>query len=107
MITVTESAVKEIRNIIAQQDNNGFHLRLGIGGGGCAGFQYFLGLDSEIHESDEAIDYEGFKMLVDKQALPFLNGSVLDFSGDPEKAGFIFTNPNAPKPSGCDGSCSC
>ncbi len=107
MITITDSAAEQVRNIIASEDKQGHHLRMGIAGGGCSGFQYFLGLDLEINETDEAMDYEGFKLLISKKDAPFLNGSTLDYSSDPANTGFVFNNPNAPKPPECGGSCHC
>ena len=107
MITITETATKEIQTILSQQEKDGFHLRVGIGGVGCSGYQYFLGLDSEIKDTDDTFDFEGFKLLVEKNTIPMLQGSTLDFNTEPNGTGFVFNNPNAPKPPECGGSCHC
>jgi len=105
VITITESAVKEIRSIILQEDKNDHNLRIGVSGVGCAGLQYFMGLDKDIRETDETTEFEGFKLLIDNQSLPFLKGATLDFLTDPKNSGFVFDNPNMPRPPECGGEC--
>ncbi len=107
MITITETAKKEIKSIIDSQEQKDFHLRVGIGGVGCSGYQYFLGLDSEVRDSDDTYDFEGFKLLIEKATVPLLDGSTIDYNNDENNTGFTFNNPNAPKPPECAGSCHC
>ncbi len=107
MVTITENAVKEICGIIEKENMTGHHLRLGVAGGGCSGLQYFLGFDNNIKESDDSFEFEGFKVLIDKEAVEVLKGSTLDYSTENDQPGFIFNNPNAPKPPECGGSCCC
>lgn len=108
MVTVTEIALEKVRAILADDDKQGHHLRLGIAGGGCSGFQYYLGLDTEIRDSDEKVEFEDFKLLIDHNSAPYMNGATLDYSTDPENEGFVFNNPNAPaKPAGCGGGDCC
>lgn len=102
MITVTTKAVKQVRNLIAEQnDSTEYHLRLAVSGGGCSGLEYFLGLDTNVSPEDEIFEYDGLKVLVDKVSLPYLEGSTLDFSNDLMNSGFIFNNPNARRTCGC------
>jgi len=105
MITITDTAAKEISAIIVREKMEGHHLRLGVGGGGCAGLQYLLGFDNKIRDNDETYQYEGFQLLIDKSAIPFVQGSTLDYSDQDGRPGFIFNNPNAPKPPACGGTC--
>ena len=102
MITVTETAVKQVQNIIAdEKKEDGLNLRLGVGGGGCSGLEYYIGLDAEIRTDDEIFDQHGLKIVVDRQSLPYLDGAVLDFSNDLMNSGFVFNNPNAERTCGC------
>ncbi|MBT7350909.1 MAG: iron-sulfur cluster assembly accessory protein, partial [Phycisphaerae bacterium] len=43
-VIITETAAREIANIVRQQDLNSeaIHLRVGVKGGGCSGFSYLL-----------------------------------------------------------------
>jgi iron-sulfur cluster assembly protein len=100
MITLTPKAIEQVRSLIAEQQPNG-HLRIGVNGGGCSGLEYFLAIDDQIMEDDEIIDNSGVKVLVDKESMPYLTGSTLDFSTDIMNSGFTFSNPNATRTCGC------
>ena len=50
MITITESAVTKLKDIIAEENNPKLKLRVFVQGGGCSGFQYGFTLDEEQAE---------------------------------------------------------
>ncbi|MBM3328551.1 MAG: iron-sulfur cluster assembly accessory protein [Calditrichaeota bacterium] len=100
MITVTESAVRQVRTLVEEQ-KDAPHLRIGVQGGGCSGLEYYLALDDTIQTEDEVYEFGGIKVLVDRQSLPYLTGSTLDFSNDLMNSGFTFHNPNAARTCGC------
>ena len=52
-VIVTELAAREISNIMNQQDldTGTTHLRVGVKGGGCSGFQYGFAFDEEFRYS--------------------------------------------------------
>jgi iron-sulfur cluster assembly protein len=54
-VTVTETAAREIHEIIRQQelDADKIRLRVGVKGGGCSGFSYLLDLTETERDSDE------------------------------------------------------
>ncbi len=58
-VTVTETAAREIRAIIKQQDldPDQIHLRVGVKGGGCSGFSYLLDLTEKQRDTDEMWEY--------------------------------------------------
>ena len=101
MVTVTEQAVSQVNNIMKSEDKDSLNLRLGVNGGGCSGLEYYMGFDDKIHETDETFDCFGLKVVIDKQSLPHLEGSTLDFSNDLMNSGFVFNNPNATRTCGC------
>jgi len=101
MITVTENALQQVRNLIVDQQAAGSHLRIGVQGGGCSGLEYFLALDDQISSEDEVFDHGDVKLVVDRESLPHLTGSTLDFSTDLMNSGFVFNNPNAARSCGC------
>ncbi len=101
MITVTPTAVKQIQNLIIEQNQPGSHLRIGVQGGGCSGLEYILALDDQILEGDQIYESSGIKVLVDQESIPHLDGSTLDFSTDLMNSGFTFFNPKAAKTCGC------
>lgn len=106
-IKLTEKAANEIIRIRGQnsipEDHN---LRLGVKGGGCSGFSYVLGFDSETRKGDQVFDLQGIKVVVDPKSLFYLSGIELDFSDGLNGKGFVFNNPKATKTCGCGSSFS-
>lgn len=107
-LTLTEKAAKEIKRVIDEQKlPDGTVLRIGVAGGGCSGFQYSLGFDSNTDEAKDFVsEQHGLRVAVDKKSDLFLDGTTLDFYDGLEKRGFTFNNPNAVKSCGCGSSFS-
>ena len=105
-VTLTERAAEEVKRIIDQQKlEEGTVLRVGVTGGGCSGFSYALGFDSQFDaEADSKFDCHGVDVVVDKKSALYLEGTTVDFFDGIEKRGFTFENPNAVKSCGCGSS---
>ncbi len=105
-VILTESAAREIRNIIAQQelDAEKVCLRVGVKGGGCSGFSYVLDLTETRKESDEAMVQHGITVICDPKSLLYLAGTTVDFKDEIMGRGFVFQNPNANTTCGCGSS---
>ena len=106
-IQLTESAAKEIKDIIKQQGlpEASTRLRVGVKGGGCSGFSYMLDLTEEPKtEMDEELESQGLKILVDMKSYLYLNGTEIDFKDEVMGRGFVFKNPNATSTCGCGSS---
>lgn len=106
-ISLSETAAKEIKDIIKQQELNqdGTRLRVGVKGGGCSGFSYMLDLTEETKgESDEEMESHGVKILCDMKSYLYLNGTEIDFKDEVMGRGFVFKNPNATSTCGCGSS---
>jgi iron-sulfur cluster assembly protein len=106
-IMLTEKAAKEIRTIITQQSlpAEATRLRVGVKGGGCSGFSYMLDLTEEPKaETDEEIESQGLKILIDNRSLLYLDGTEIDFKDEVMGRGFVFKNPNATSTCGCGSS---
>lgn len=107
-ILLSESAAREVRNIIQQQELDGdkICLRVGVKGGGCSGFSYLLDLTESQKPSDEAFEQHGIKIICDPKSLLYLNGTTIDFKDEIMGRGFVFQNPNASSSCGCGSSFS-
>ena len=108
-ITLSETAAKEIKHIITEQNLPAAEtkLRVGVKGGGCSGFSYMLDLTEEPKgEMDEEIDSNGVKILCDMKSYLYLNGVEIDFKDEVMGRGFVFKNPNATSSCGCGSSFS-
>jgi iron-sulfur cluster assembly accessory protein len=101
MITVTESAVKQLQTLLEEQpDGAQKGLRLFVEAGGCAGMQYGMALDSK-KQGDEVIEQGGVRLFVDEFSSKYLGGAVIDFADELSGAGFRIKNPNATRSCGC------
>jgi iron-sulfur cluster assembly protein len=101
MIQLTESAQNAIRSAIAGAGQPLEGLRIAVDAGGCAGFQYKMGLAAAPEPDDEVVETGGVKVFVDRESLPLLWGTTVDFVIGLQNSGFTFDNPQAKS------SCSC
>jgi len=104
-ITLTENAARQIRKSLAKR-GRGVGLRLGIKKVGCSGLAYTFDYADEVRVDDALFESGDAKIVVDKEALPYLDGSTLDFTREGLKESFKFDNPNAKNQCGCGESFS-
>lgn len=105
-ITLSETAAREIKTIIDQQelDKEKVRLRVGVKGGGCSGFSYVLDLTESHRDSDEEFEQHGVRLICDPKSLLYLGGTTIDFKDEIMGRGFVFNNPNATSTCGCGSS---
>ncbi|HYU18642.1 MAG TPA: iron-sulfur cluster insertion protein ErpA [Chloroflexota bacterium] len=101
MVTMTDTAVSHLKEIMQKQAKSDVALRLYVTPGGCSGFSYGMDLDDEAAEDDQTFDYQGVKVVVDPFSLQYLDGAQLDYVDALMGGGFTVQNPNAVK------TCSC
>ncbi len=102
MITLTPSAVQEVKRLIGQEQKPNLGLRIGIKGGGCSGMTYVLGLDETVPKQfDQTFEQDGVKVLIDAKSHLYLDGTTIDFKSSLMGGGFEFQNPLAKKTCGC------
>ena len=102
MITLSETAAKEIKSIMTDQGltEGDTRLRVGVKGGGCSGMTYVLGFDKK-EENDDIYEEGGISFIMNKSHGIYLMGMEIDWHGGLNSRGFTFTNPNASKTCGC------
>ena len=107
-VILSETAAREIKTIIQQQelDTEKVRLRVGVKGGGCSGFSYVLDLTESQKDTDEMFEQHGIKVICDPKSLLYLNGTMIDFKDEIMGRGFVFPNPNATSSCGCGSSFS-
>jgi iron-sulfur cluster assembly protein len=105
MILITDKGAEKVRDFLASQnaDVQTAGLRVGVRGGGCSGFQYNLAFD-EVRDDDAVFETQGLKLLCDKQSLPYVAGSTIDYVDSLQGAGFQVNNPNVVAACGCGSS---
>lgn len=97
MLTITDTARQQIVSIMEAQGRQGDGLRVGIVGRSSAGFRYTMNLVEEGQESPEdvVVDSGTFKVFVDPQSAPHLQGVTVDYIDDGlHGSGFKIDNPN-------------
>ena len=105
-LALTDSAVEQIKKLIARDARAGCALRIAVADGGCSGFSYKLDFDDQQRPEDTVLDQSGVKVLVDNGSIPYLAGIVIDFVDGLHGGGFKFINPNATATCGCGTSFS-
>ena len=105
MITLTDKAATELKDLIQSQGQENAALRVWVQGGGCSGLSYGMALDSEApDETDQVFEHEGVKIYVDPMSLNYMDGSSVDYVDDVLGGGFKIENPNAVSGCGCGSS---
>ncbi len=100
MITLTENAVSEIKNVLDETGES--FLRISVQGGGCSGFNYVF----DFAKAKEEDDFEFGTVLIDSMSMQYLQGATVDFVEDIMGSSFNIENPNAQTTCGCGSSFS-
>jgi iron-sulfur cluster assembly accessory protein len=100
MIELTDEAIQQL---LENQKRDGWkNIRLGITGGGCAGFEYvFDSSNDDGNVDDIVLDYGKFNILINKMSVPYLSGMTLDFITEGLNKLFKFVNPKEQAACGC------
>ncbi|RMG43152.1 MAG: iron-sulfur cluster assembly accessory protein [Acidobacteria bacterium] len=101
LISLTPRALEKIRSFRSgRTEFAGKAFRVGVDGGGCAGFKYTFAFD-EVREDDERVEIEEVLVVCDPVSLPYLRGATVDYVEDLLGAGFVVDNPNVTRSCGC------
>ena len=95
-ITLTPRAAEHARRWL-----DGRSLRLRVKTTGCSGYAYVVEPADAAAEEDTLIESQGVRILVDRQSLPYLLGSEVDYVREGLNASFQFNNPNVTATCGC------
>ena len=99
------SLTKESANVLLSYMNDEKpvpeYVRFGIKAGGCSGFTYTIGFDSQSRKFDLEFESCGVKLLVDKKSHLYVKETTIGWSNELQDKGFKFDNPHA------KGSCGC
>lgn len=99
-LTLTPDAAAHIRKLAGLQP--GFlGVRLGIKQTGCAGFGYVLDTVKEPQKDDLLFERDGAKLWVPLSAMPFIDGTEVDYVREGLNEIFKFNNPKAQHECGC------
>ena len=105
-VSLTSKAIEMVKDAIAREGLAGYGIRVGVMGGGCAGFQYSMDFEKDPRDGDLSLEQEGVKLYVDPMSSMYLQGVTIDYVVGLQGAGFKFNNPNAATTCGCGSSFS-
>jgi iron-sulfur cluster insertion protein len=100
-VTISDSAVRRLKELGAEPEHAGLSLRIAVGGGGCSGFQYSFTFDDQVNDDDRVIEKDGVSVLIDEMSWDYLAGSEIGFKEELIGAYFSIENPNAASTCGC------
>lgn len=104
MITVTEQAAYQIKDMLKDAEEGERYVRLAVHGGGCSGLSYGLGFEREPNEDDTVLEFFGVEFVIDKESAPIVKGVKIDYKQSMLGGGFTIDNPNAIASCGCGSS---
>jgi iron-sulfur cluster assembly protein len=100
-ISVTPTAVENIKKLQIEYEAPGFGLRFGLTGGGCSGYRYVIELEEYPESDDLVFDVDGIKVFVKGDDMVKLKNSTIDWVDTLMESGFDIINPQAKRPCGC------
>ncbi|MGQ9870168.1 HesB/IscA family protein [Leptodesmis sp.] len=104
MIQLSPTATIEILRLRAKSQEPDPKLRIAVVNGGCLPLSYSLSFESGEQPGDQTYRCNEITVLINSQALPYVNGLVIDYSEDLMGGGFRFHNPNALQTCSCGNS---
>lgn len=103
-LQVSDRAAARLATLIAAENNSDLMFRISVSGGGCSGFQYGFGFDSDATADDLIFERHGVKVVIDETSLELLAGAEIDYVDELIGASFQIRNPNATSSCGCGNS---
>lgn len=99
LIELTDEAI--VKLLEKKEKENFKYIRLGITGGGCAGFEYVFDSTTSKNVDDIEVDFGKIHFLIDKLSVPYINGMTLDYRKEGLNEVFKFINPKEEASCGC------
>ena len=99
-ITLSENAARHIARQLGKR-GRGIGLRLGVKQVGCSGLAYTMDYADQIGANDVVFESNEAKVIVDRDSLAYIDGTVVDFRREGLSESFKFDNPNVSATCGC------
>ena len=100
-ISLTEESANMLLSYMKKEEPIPEFVRFGVKAGGCSGFTYTIGFDSQPRKFDLEFESFGLNILVDKKSHLYIKDTEIDWSDNLNDRGLKFNNPSA------KGSCGC
>ena len=103
-ITIDDSAIVKIKDLLAEENTPHLKLRIFVSGGGWSGFQYGFTFDENQNDDDFIVNQDEVSLLVDAHSMQYLTGSVIGYKTSLMGSQFEIKNPAATSTCGCGSS---
>ncbi len=98
----SDIACQQIAQQLINRNTPSSYLRIGVQGGGCSGYKYFLQFeDKDPSNKDLIFKIGNIKIIIDKKSILYLNGSTLEWESTLLHRGFKIVNSNEISKCGC------
>jgi iron-sulfur cluster assembly protein len=101
IVTLSDAAAAQARQLIESADTDILGLRIGIKTAGCSGLQYDVQYATEAKPFEDRVEEKGVTLFIDPTAVMFLVGSEMDWEETKFASRFTFNNPNEAARCGC------
>ena len=112
-LNISDLAQEKLREVVAAKGDD-VAVRVFAQGAGEGAARFGMAIDGDQLADDTVLEFEGFKVFVDRESAEFVHDSEIDFQEGLMGAGFTLQNPHyAQAPAGgcCGGSggsgCGC
>ncbi len=99
-ITLSADARERVKSFLSDRPG-ALGLRLGVKRSGCSGWSYIAEVADDERAGDSRFEQDGVTVLIDAEALPLLDGMLVDLEREGLNARFVFRNPNVTAECGC------
>lgn len=107
LIVIKDSCLKKLKQILTKPQEE--LLRIHVETGGCSGFSYVFQIENTNKlnlDEDLVIERDSYKIVINKEIVPFIKGSSIEHNESLIKSSFQITNPLAETKCGCGTSFS-
>ena len=113
-LNISDEAQKQLRDVISAKGGQDVAVRVFAQGAGEGLARFGMALDGDQLADDTVLEYDGFKVFVDRESAEFVNDAEIDFQDGLMGAGFTLQSPHyqqAPAGGCCGGhggaGCGC
>jgi len=101
ILSITDAASEQIKYLIEKRGKPSQGIKVIVKTGGCSGLSYKIEYADRIEKFDEVVIDKGVTVVIDPKAVMYLVGTVMDYTKEKMKEGFVFINPNEKGRCGC------
>lgn len=109
LILIKDSCLNKLKQIIGRPEEE--YLRIHVETGGCSGFSYMFEINNNNQSAidpkeDLVFDREQYRIVVNRDILPYMKGSSIEYNESLIKSSFQVSNPIAETKCSCGSSFS-